>query len=144
MSAAEQLAGLLGSGVELALEGDRVRLREPRPGLLRPEHRPAILACSLLLLALASGRWRTEISTWTEDRRHAWAKQAAILTFDGGLAVERSERVAYLEAAALPPPPAPPPEAPCCACGTFDSAIASGLGSCPGCGAVPRLAWPWS
>jgi hypothetical protein len=107
-----------------------------------PDLRAGLPAVAPALHLVASGRWRAELASWTEDRREAWEERAAILAFDGGLAVELAERVAYLETAATLP--APPPGAPCRACGTFGSAIASGLGSCPGCGAVPRLAWPWS
>ena len=144
MSAAAVVAGLLGAGVEVRAEGDRVRLREPRPGLLRPEHAPAVRACRLPLLAIASGRWRAELETWTAVPRDEWEERTAAYTFGAGISAELAERVAFLEVSALPDPPAVPPEAPCPECGVFGPEVASGLGSCEACGWVPRLAWPWS
>lgn len=141
MSAARVLVALTDAGVELRAEAERIRFVAPR-GAVSEQLRAESIAAAPALHMVASARWRTDLLTWTEARRDAWAERAAILTFDAGLSVELAERVAYLEAAA--PSPAPPAEAPCQACGLFDSSIASGLGSCPGCGAVPRLSWPWS
>lgn len=141
MSAARALVALAAAGVEVRAEGPALRLVGGR-GAIGPELRAELPAVAPALHLVASGSWRTDIETWPAALVEAWEERAAILTFDGGLAVELAERVAYLETAA--PPPAPPPEAPCRECGTFGPSVASGLGSCPGCGAVPRLAWPWS
>ena len=107
MNAAATLAELLAAGVQVEASGDRVRLREPRPGLLRPEHAPAVRSLKLPLRHLALAAWRPALATWPDWRRYAFEERAAIREYDGRQARDLAERCAYLEAAELPEEPAP-------------------------------------
>ncbi len=120
MSAAAILAGLLAAGVRVEVEGERVRLREPRPGVLRPEHAPAVRALKLPLRHLAVEAWRHDVATWPGWRRDVFEERAAIREYDGQQPRDLAERCAYLEAVDAPvevtvevtveasPPTAPP------------------------------------
>lgn len=115
------LAELLAAGVTVEAAGDRVRLREPRPGLLRPGHAPAIRVLKPALYLLAVGAWRQDLAAWPGWRRFLYEERAAIREHDGRQARDLAERCAYLEAAEAPepqddpdeqgewPPMAPPP-----------------------------------
>lgn len=101
MSAAV-LAELLAAGVTVEASDGRVRLREPRPGLLRPEHAPAVRALKPSLSLLAAGAWRQDLATWPDWRRFAFEERAAIREYDGRQPRDLAERCAYLEAAEAP------------------------------------------
>lgn len=104
MSAAAVLSGLLGAGVTVEGGADRVRLVEPRPGLLRPEHGPAVRALKPALARLATGGWRLDLAGWPAWRLEAFEERAAIREYDGQQPRDLAERCAYLEAAELPEP----------------------------------------
>ena len=104
MSAAAVLSGLLGAGVTVEGGADRVRLVEPRPGLLRPEHGPAVRALKPALAHLATGGWRLDLAGWPAWRLEAFEERAAIREYDGQQPHDLAERCAYLEAAELPEP----------------------------------------
>lgn len=116
MSAAAVLAGLLAAGVRVEVEGERVRLREPRPGVLRPEHVPAVRALKTPLHRLGSGSWRATLATWPGWRRDVFEERAAIREVDGQQLRDLAEWCAYLEAVEAPEEPspllAPPPTTP--------------------------------
>lgn len=116
MSAAAVLARLLSAGCRVEVEGERVRLREPRPGMLRPEHLPAFRALRLPLHDLGAGSWRATLAAWPAWRREVFEERAALREYDGGQPRDLAERCAFLEAleAPEPPPPhlAPPPTEP--------------------------------
>jgi hypothetical protein len=115
VSAAAVLAGLLAAGVRVEVEGERVRLREPRPGVLRPEHVPAVRALKTPLHRLGSGSWRATLTTWPGWRRDVFEERAAIREVDGQQPRDLAERCAYLEAVEAPVEGAPlasPPTAP--------------------------------
>lgn len=107
MSAAAVLAGLLAAGVRVEVEGERVRLREPRPGVLRPEHVPAVRALKTPLHRLGSGSWRATLTTWPGWRRDVFGERAAIREVDGQQPRDLAERCAYLEAVEAPEEPSP-------------------------------------
>ena len=98
MSAAAVLAGLLAAGVRVEVEGERVRLREPRLGVLRPEHVPAVRALKTPLHRLGSGSWRATLATWPGWRRDVFEERAAIREHDGQQPRDLAEWCAYLEA----------------------------------------------
>lgn len=107
MSAAAVLAGLLAAGVRVEVEGERVRLREPRPGVLRPEHVPAVRALKTPLHRLGSGSWRATLAAWPGWRRDVFGERAAIREVDGQQPRDLAERCAYLEAVEAPEEPSP-------------------------------------
>ncbi len=107
MSAAAVLAGLLAAGVRVEVEGERVRLRETRPGVLRPEHVPAARSLKLPLCRLALATWHQDLAAWPDWRRHLYEERAAIREYDGRQPRDLAERCAYLEAAEAPEEPAP-------------------------------------
>ena len=103
---APTLALLLEAGVRVEVDGERVRLREPRPGVLRPEHAPAVRALRGALLRIADDTWRSDLATWPSWRRDLYEERAALREYEGRQPRDLAERCAYLEAIEAPEPSA--------------------------------------
>lgn len=95
MSPAEVLLGLVRQGVVLSVEGGRLRYACP-VGALSAEDRRRAGACRGALVALvrAGAVLPEDRAAWPEAAREDAEERAAIMTFDGGLAVADAERAA--------------------------------------------------
>ncbi len=88
MTAQRLLEALHGAGVELRLDGGRLRYRAP-PGALTPDLRAAAAEHRDMLVELLTAEARGGLPAWTAAWPEPWAteleERAAIMEFDGGL-----------------------------------------------------------
>jgi hypothetical protein len=100
--ATDLLAALRAAGARLAKRNGRVVILGA-PRTLRPQLMPV----ATLLGRLYRDRWRLDLATWPDWRRHLYEERAAIREYDGRQPRDLAERCAYLEAAEAPEEPAP-------------------------------------